>query len=308
MKKRKERIPQEKKLLSNKQLIIISIGLTSIIIFGFLISSLLLQTQEANFSLKAAIIDQLGGYFSNPQFMDNVTTILETAGFNVTFHGSNELNVDFFKKLAKSNYGVIILRVHSALREDESTVDLFTSEKFETSSHVEELNKDLLVKGILNHSQHEEEYFALTSKFIESLEGVLPKSIVIAMGCWSLKPECEQMAEAFIKKGATVYIGWTEKVDVRHTDNETVRLLRMLLEHNKTVEQAVNDIHWDWRYSSEMSFYPESAHNLTISNLIAEVENSSNNLRATALCEPILAVYIYRVTPKIRRILRSNLC
>lgn len=300
--KKKKATVKEEKQFSDKRVIILSTVLVSIIILGSILFFTLSQTPN-QFSLNAAIIDQLGDHFPNPQFVNNVTTMLETAGFNVTYHRSIELDVSFFKELAKSNYGVVILRVHSALRDDESTVDLFTSEKFKTSYYLEEQNNDLLVRGILNYSQRLEEYFALTSEFIKSLEGTFPKSIVIAMGCWSLKPECKQMAEAFIKKGATVYIGWAERVDVSHTDNETVSLLKMLLEDNKTVEQAVTDTLPDWRYSSEMSFYPESAGNLTISSLIAEVKVSSINQSEMPLFEPILTVCICKATPKVKRVL-----
>ncbi len=303
MKKRKEKIPQERKLFSKKQSITISIALAAIIILGFLLSSFLLQNQEVKFSLKAAIIDQLGEEFPNPQFVDNVTSILEVAGFNVTHYESKKPDVNFFKGLAKYNYGIIILRVHSALRDDKSTVDLFTTEPFNEYAHVQDQNNGLLVMGILNYSQDPKEYFAITSTFIKSLEGTFPKSVVIAMGCWSLKPECKQMAEAFIRKGAEAYIGWTDMVDPGHTDNETVKLLRMLLKENKPIEEAVGCTSQDWRYSSKMRYHPESAGDIKISGLIEEAEASSNHQGAITLFEPILAVCIYNATPKIRRIL-----
>ena len=292
MKKRKKKIPQEKKLFSNKQLIIISFALVAIIVLGFLLSSFLLQTQEVKFSLKAAIIDQLGKEFPNPQFVDNVTDILTDAEFNVTYHESERLDVNFFKGLAKYDYGIIILRVHSALRDDNSTVDLFTAESFDEHVHIQDLNNGLLVKGILNYPQDPKEYFALTSKFIESLEGTFPKSIVVAMGCWSLKPECKQTAEAFRSKGAEAYIGWTDMVDPNHTDDETIKLLRMLLKQDKTIHDATRSTSPDWRYSSAMKYYPESAGSLKISSLIAEAKASSNHQSAITFFKPMSAIYI----------------
>jgi len=295
MKKRKEKVLQEKKLFSSKKLIIISFALAAIIILGFLLSSFLLQTQEVKFSLEAVIIDQLGKEFPNPQFVDNITAILTDAEFNVTYHKSEKLDVNFFKALAKYNYGIIILRVHSALRNDSSTVDLFTSEQFIEHTHVQELNNGLLVRGVLNYSQAPNEYFGITSTFIESLDGTFPKSVVIAMGCWSLKPKCEQMAEAFRRKGAEAYIGWTDLVDVGHTDVETVKLLRMLLKENKTIEEAVNRISPDWHFYplvSKLRYYPESAGGLKISSLIAEAKSSSNHQSAVTFFKPMSAVCI----------------
>lgn len=304
MKKRKEKTLQEKKLFSNKQLTIILSGLAAIIVFGFLISSFLLQTPEAKFSLKAAIIDQLGEEISNPEFNETgvVASILKNAGFNVSYHRSETIDVTFYKGLAKYNYGIIILRSHAAMRENETTIDFFTSEEFRADKYVSQQNNGLLTKG--NYSWKPEKfYFAITPKFIENLEGTFPKSIVIAMGCWTLKPECNQMAKAFKNKGATVYIGWTKKVDADHTDRETVSLLRNLLEHNKTVADAVARVTADWQYSSKMSFYPESAGSLTISRLITEVMDSSDTQSAITLFEPSLAVCICKATPKIRKIL-----
>jgi len=312
MGKKKEAALKEKRRFSNKQLAILSTILVSIIVLGSVFSFLLLQKPN-KFSLNAAIIDQLGKEFPNPQFVDNVTDILTAAGFNVTYHESNELNVTFFKGLAKYNYGIIILRVHSALRDDNSTVDLFTTEPFDEYAHVEDQKNKLLVMGILNYSRDQKEYFAITSKFIESLEGTFPKSIVIAMGCWSLKSGCEQMAKAFINKGAKAYIGWTDVVLPKHTDNETIILLNMLLNNDYPLGFAVSKTR-RYTYSSDgqtvttqLHFYPASTdiYNLKISDMIAEVKASLNNQSAMALFEPILTVCIYRVTPKIKRI--SNL-
>lgn len=120
-------------------------------------------------------------------------------------------------------------------------------------------------------------YFAITPKFIENLEGRFPRSIVIAMGCNSLNKTCTEMAEAFIKKGAKTYIGWTGLVQPSHTDNETIRLLRKFLVENKTLSEAVGPIKHDPFYGSTIEYYPLGAGNLTISSLVAEVKNSSTH-------------------------------
>lgn len=308
MGKRKEAALKEKRRFSNKQLAILSIISVSIILLGSVLSFLPLQ-KPIKFSLNATIIDQLGKEFPNPQFKENVTDILMAAGFSVTYHESEKLDVNFFKALAKYNYGIMILRVHSALRDDKSTVDLFTAEEFDEYAHIQDQNNGLLVMGILNYSQSPKKYFGLTSKFIESLEGAFPKSIVIAMGCWSLKPECKQLAEAFRDKGAKVYIGWTDMVDPGHTDDETIKLLRMLLKEDKTICDAVRDTSSDWRYSSKLRYYPESAGSLKISSLIAEAKASSINHCAITFFKPVSAVCIASFIPlKIRKKARYDTC
>jgi len=302
MKKRKEKIPQERKLFSKKQLIIISSALVAMIVLGFVISSFLLQTQEVEFSLKAAIIDQLGKEFPNSDFNKTgvVASILEGAGFNVSYHKSKTVNVNFYKGLAKHNYGLIILRSHSATREGETIVDFFTSEEFSLYKHVSERDNGWLTKGYYEW-EPEKSYFAITPKFIEDLEGCFPKSIVVAMGCNSLNETCIEMAEAFIKRGAEAYIGWTGLVHPSHTDNETVRLLKQFLVENKTLGGSIDTLKRDPLYGGRMEYYPLEAGNITISTLIAEVKGSSHQQSAIALFEPILNVCVYKVVPRNKR-------
>jgi len=303
MKKRKEKVLQEKKLFSSKKLIIISIALAVIIVFGFLLSSFLLQTREVKFSLKAAIIDQIGRQFPNSDFSETgvVTSILKSAGFNVSYHRSETVTVDFYKGLAKYNYGIIIVRGHSATREGKTIVDFFTSEEFSPYEHVSERDNGWLTKGYYEW-EPEKSYFAIAPKFIEDLEGCFPKSIVVAMGCNSLNETCTEMAEAFIKRGAEAYIGWTGLVQPSHTDNETVRLLKQFLVENRTLNESVDALKRDPLYGGRMEYYPLEAGNLTISSLITEVKNSSYQ-SAIALFEPILNVCVYKVVPKNKRTL-----
>jgi len=233
------------------------------------------------FSLKAAIIDQLGAELPNPAFVNNATITLEAYGFNVTYYNET-IDVDFFKELAKRNYGVVILRAHSALRDDNSTVDLFTSERYVSSAHSDEQENGLVVKGTLNYTGTPQKYFAVTSKFIENLEGTFPKSIIIAMGCWGLKPGLEQtLAGAFVRKGATAFLGWTNLVGYSHSDDETSKLLTNLFVHNKTLDEAVGGTERDfWYYGSQMRYYPSEAGSLRISDLVAEANaNTTSKLQ-----------------------------
>jgi len=265
---------QEEKKLTRSKTFLIAVSLILVLIITA-VSAMVFFSQEPSkvvFSLNAAIIDQLSMEYPNMAFVENITNILKSRNFNVTYH-SQKLDVEFFKKLATYNYGIIILRVHSALRNDNSTVDLFTSEPYKENLHVQEQSNGLVVKGILNYSSVPKEYFAITSKFIENLEGEFPKSIIIAMGCWSLKLECKQMAEAFIKKGAVAYIGWSDLVEYQHTDKETLKLLQKLFEDNATIAEAVNGVAHDPVWGSKMNYLPITARDIKISGLIEEAEN-----------------------------------
>lgn len=284
-KKKKETAQQKTWVPSKKHLVAILIVLTLIITLCSVVFFLFLQPSEVAFSMNAAIIDQLGEsdlLLSNSTFVESVTNLLEGRNFTVTYYNKT-LDVNFFKKLAEYNYGIIVLRVHSALRKDNSTVDLFTSEKYDpnydSNKYRSERENGLLTIGEYLYAPGKY-YFAITSLFINNLVGRFPKSIIIAMGCWSLKPGCEQMAKAFRDKGAKAYIGWTDIIYPQDTDHETATLLEMFLAKNETLADAVaiTEPHTYPAYgkTSKMEFYPVSPSigNLRISDLIAEAKNS----------------------------------
>jgi hypothetical protein len=247
-----------------------------VLVVSLVSATFLLQTrpQTVSFSLKAGIIDQLGEELPNPLFVNDATAILESHGFNVTYH-SGTIDVAFFKNLASYNYGIIIIRAHAALRDDNSTVDLFTSEPYSSSAHREEQDNGLLVQGFLNYTQPAREYFAITSKFIESLQGSFPRSVVIAMGCNTLLPNLQEMAEAFHGKGAEAFIGWAGYVTDANTDSETMKMLESLIVDDQTIGSAVHD-RYDGSYGSRMSYYPKTAQNLKMSDLVSSLSYASS--------------------------------
>jgi hypothetical protein len=276
MKTKRGEAAQKEKRFSKRKLALVSTILAALIIGGVLLSRFFWLTSPAEFSFRAAIVDQLSSEFPNGEYnmSGTVPNTLKEAGFNVSYFGSESVNVAFYKGLATYNYGIIILRTHSAQREAETIVDLFTSERFDTGKYDSELENGLVTVGYYswNRSRH---YFTIPPKFIESLTDNFPKSIVIAMGCNTLNATCTEMAEAFIKKGAVAYVGWTGMVVTSHTDIETIKLLHGFLNESKTLDQAVRATEPDPDYSgSKMTYYPHTAGNLTLSSLRTEKKTS----------------------------------
>jgi len=284
--------------LSQKQLLAVSIALSLTIAVIFAIFAM--QSLDIPFSTNAIIIDQLAQDASNATFVAEATRILESKGFSVKYK-NRSLDVDFFKKLAVDNYGIIILRTHSAMREDNSTVDLFTSEEWVPNKYP----TDLVVPG--NYSYRPEKlYCAITSNFILSLEGRFPKSIVIAMGCWSLNKK--PLAEAFISKGAKAYVGWTDIIFPDDTDSCTITFLERLLIQNKTLEDAIANLEHMYReYGriTQMVFHPPEARTLTISDLLADAERSKSLMTIVLGIFPFLTV---NVETRVKRIKLENIC
>jgi hypothetical protein len=305
-----------KTMFGRKSWVIFSIILVFIIL-GLAFSSMFLQL-GTKFPLNAVIIDQLATDFPNQSFVSNVTTTLQNHGFKVTYYNQT-LDVDFFKNLAFDDYGLIILRAHSALRNDSATptVDLFTSEIYDQSSekYTFELDSGLLTVG--EYFYKPGLYFALSPQFIEKY-GNFPSSIVIAMGCQSLKPGSEkQMPQAFLDKGAKAFIGWSDIVFPKDTDNETMRLINLLLDENQTIGDAVRATS-PYTYSgtpyphsteivnvtSYMRFCPQSNERLTISQLVAE---SGNSTKSSAFSNgAILSIYLILGTSRNKRTSRRK--
>ena len=283
--KRKKEHSSNKNVLKNRKILVIPIISVSLIVFVSVVSFTFLQPQN-KFSLKAAIIDQLEEHFQNVTFKETAIGILTDAGFTTTYYESKAVNVTFYQELAKQDYGIIILRAHSALRYDNSTVDLFTSERFNNQSYPQMWANGYLAEGkYLFEQDSNNTYFAITSKFIENLDGHFPRSIVVAMGCWSLKFGADQMAQAFIDKGAEAYIGWSNIVLPKDTDQETIALLEMLVHQDVPLATALSQTK-TYTYLAEhnttaqtrMNFHPYRNANLTLSQLIASIGNSGNTV------------------------------
>jgi hypothetical protein len=228
---------------------------------------------------KAAIVDQLSfrNETKNPAFKNSCTNILETAGFNVTYYPGENVTVDFYKNLAWQHYGLIVLRVHSAIIDNGTELGLFTSElfnksKYNTSSapYYEDVLKKRLVEAYFTEQEHEQgiNYFAIAPGFIETYatfhNTVINNTVIIMMGCDGLK--YNTTAEAFINRGAKVCIGWDGPVSTTHTDNATTCLLQHLAQGN-TVEEAVNktmnEVGPD-AYNNSLKYYPQTAGSYTI--------------------------------------------
>jgi len=269
---------QKKEFFSNRRIAMLSVALVAIIVLSFLIFRFFVQPSEVKFSFKAAIIDQIGETYpsstaSAKEFNETVTNLLRNAGFSVFYYESKSVTVNFYKELAKNNYGLIILRAHSALRQNETLVDFFTSEEFREDAHIDERNCGWLTMGSFSW-EPDKFYFAITPKFIENLEGYFPKSIIIAMGCNSMNKSCTEMAEAFMKKGAKAYIGWTSAVGMSYSDNSTMNFLRYFLAENMTINEAINKcnkIPDPEGYYGKLACYPSAIGSYKLPDFAADV-------------------------------------
>jgi hypothetical protein len=246
---------KETKRLGKKWLC--GIALIAIIVStAFIYFSWLSPTKET-FRLKALIVDQ--GVLTvglDSVFITNVTNILKDAGYKVDYFSGEEVTVNFYRNLPKQGYEIIILRTHTVMSEA-----IYTGEQYDKSKNVyEQLNGELMDAIYGNQS-----YFAITPSFVEnSMEGRFRNSTIINMGCGGLS--VTSMAEAFVEKGAKVYIGWRESVLADYSDQATELLLRNLITENQTIDQAVNEtMNEVGGYPNPtLAYYPAEAGNMTV--------------------------------------------
>ena len=241
-------------------------GISTIIILisVFLVSYYLLQKlNQTPEGLKAAIVDQLSieQDFANATFVNSATSLLRSAGYSVETFSGQEVDVRFYEDLSSRGFGVVILRVHSTVRQGSEYVDFFTSERYVEGKYAE-LGDQISRASFFNRT---EEYFAIGPTFVrQSMKGSFAGATIILMGCSGLN--YTTMAEELYRKGARVAIGWTNLVMPSETDHYVTLLLQYLLNQSKqdTVKEAVNKINSQlWarptRYGSLLTYFPNDA-------------------------------------------------
>jgi len=222
---------------------------------------------------KAAIIDQVYTIKPNQAFIGQVTQRLDNHGFEVDVYQGDEVTVDFYQKLPSCGYKLIVFRVHSGLlSKDEEIYQgtwLFTNETHSLIKHIDQRLTQRLVKA--RTAENNPWVFAVGSEFItQSMQGQFDGAIIIMMGCYSLY--LDDLAQAFIEQGASVYLGWDGNVDLDYVDEATIKLIENLCHRDMTIEQAVAktmaEIGPNPVYPAELKYYPQKSSNKALSQLI----------------------------------------
>ena len=263
------------------------------------VSFLLIQDSDAKNSTysgppKAIIIDQLYDEIPSKRFHDMATQYLETGGYEVDIITTQNVTVDFFKKLPQMNYNYVIIRTHGVLDASaDAPVVLFTGEKYTTESYIQEQLFGQIKKGtplaninyqlgehdssdwiqinetarsITTPVQHEElsedEYFLIPTKFVdEVMEGQFPETIFLLGGCKTMANP--SMAKSLINRGASSVVGWDENVGSYDNDNALLRIIEEnvvnKLEIVDAVELVKNDMRWtNNELQPNLEYYSES--------------------------------------------------
>jgi len=221
---------------------------------------------------RAAIVDQLSVLQENPAFIAAVTGQLEEYGFEVDLYQGDEITVPFYRGLSARGYRVIIFRAHSGILEEGETVHekttVFTNELYSRWKYQVDQFEDRLFRATIG-----EDYdwvFSISPKFIrESMAGQFDDTVIIMMGCAGIY--IDDLATAFIDKGASAYLAWDASVLLNYVDSATMHLIEQLFSERRTVSEAIestmNVIGVDPRYDAELHHYPPGIGDRTIAGL-----------------------------------------
>lgn len=188
-----------------------------------------LTPAHENSQPRALVIDELSLNYPDPSFNTNITNVLKTAGYAIDFAGPSPTAVDSFRQLPEQGYDLIIIRAHSG-----SSQSIITSEPYSQSAFVTDQLTGRLLPAQVDGGPL---YFALTPNFVrDDMAGRFSGSTIIVMGCSALEGS-QNIASAFLDKGANLFVGWDSSVSIIHTDTSTVSFVR-LLSSGASVPQA----------------------------------------------------------------------
>ena len=113
--------------------------------------------------------------------------------------------------------------------------------------------------------------FAIGAEFVtRSMEGQFTNTAIIMMGCSCLY--LEDLAQAFIDKGASTYLGWNASVGLDYVDKAAIKLIGNLCTKGMTVKQAVTktmaEVGPDPDYHAHLKYYPAKSGSQNIQELI----------------------------------------
>lgn len=250
----------------------IGLGLVAIVALALTLPKGEPASPTVSGELKAAIIDQLYSLRPNQAFIEQTTQELQDYGFEVDVYQGDVVTVDFYRQLPTYGYKLIIFRVHSGLligRKDVADrVWLFTSEPYSRMRYfIEQLTGQVTLATTAEDAPC---VFAISAKFVtQSMEEQFTNTAIIMMGCSCFR--FEDLAQAFIQKGASTYMAWDASVELDYVDDATITLVEKLCSKELTTAEAVAETMkekgTDPSFRAVLQYYPPASADKTLRQL-----------------------------------------
>jgi len=257
-----------------KILVLIAVVVTFSVIITSSLQENSPQNETSNYDgpPRAAIIDQLHDDIPSIYFQKKAIEYLETAGYKVDLFTTEQLTVDFYKKIPTMNYEYIVFRTHAIGNDaqnstEELKVSLFTGEKYRDDKYITEQLSGQIGKGapfmrslmdvsvnlseMDNSNQTRVEvitpvelvddsnpYFLIGPKYVdEVMEGKFPNSVLVLGGCSTLSNP--SLAISLINRGASSVVGWDALIGSTKNDSMVLSFLENHLINNMEIQDAV---------------------------------------------------------------------
>jgi len=204
-------------------------------------------------SLNATLIDALYSTLPNDSFTGSLAETLQEADFEVDVFQGAEVTVDFLKTIP-TGYELIILRMHSALLDDQ--LYLFTAEPYSVGKYTQEQQFQIVKEAYA--TEDSQPVFAVNWGFIKrGMTGKFNDTLVVAMGCDGARDPV--IIEEFMNQGAVGYISWNGPVLLSHSDTATLHLIEALyldkLSAEEAIEQTNNQVGPDPEWGTILEYH-----------------------------------------------------
>ena len=223
-----------------------------------------LESNQNPSQLRAAIIDQIHDQIPNYDLQANATRMLEDAGYQVDLYTTQDITVEFYKKLPSMNYNFILIRTHGGEGnpDEEYPTRMFTGEKYFPEKYTLDqisgqvgygfpfYDEDLRRLQESTENPYDEAYFTVGSKLVkEGMVGTFPDSIIIIGGCQSARSH--DLMESLIHRGAGHVLGWDASIGAIDNDVAMTLLLEDFLVNKVPLRDAVAKINKDLVFDFE---------------------------------------------------------
>ena len=209
---------------------------------------------------EAVIVDGLSDEFPNPMLIRDVINLLEGEGYQVDVYNCSSVTVEFYGSLPSMGYELILLRIHSAPMDGGSKpgAALFTYEPPPGKYMVEQLMGWVRIARTLTRGDR---FYAVTPSFMrEGMEGEFDHTVLFMMSCYGFVDDT--LPKIFIEKGASAFVGWTERVTPEHMDRATLILLEKMLVEGFSMIDAVRytmeEVGADPSYGGRLDVYTQN--------------------------------------------------
>jgi hypothetical protein len=252
---------------------IFTLALVVLIAAGLILGSGCSSAHKPAGEPKAAIVDQLYTLEPNQPLIDDLTAALKAYGLGVDYFQGDQVTVDFCRGLPAHGYQLIIFRAHSGLLgaggKTIAKTCLFTAEPYSERTHISEQMTDQLAKARID--ENHPWVFAIGAEFVNrSMQEKFDRTVILMMGCSTLY--IDDLARAFIDKGASAFFGWDATVGLTYVDGVTPVLLKKLLFDKISVAKAISETLSekgpDPDYGAGLQYYPPSSGSENLAELL----------------------------------------